>query len=243
MDKVYGIIVLLFLMTLNAKAQNDKWMVYPSVGFEMGGTIPIPLSDIPDDSKISPHITLSFGGGIEYVVTNRIHFAVEANYHQLGFSAKANVISQSFYFDNHLDVLYFSGNTDTRVKLRFLEFPFMLHYKTGKAGALSVGFFYSLILDGTFDTRGNNGVLSNDKNITDNAQLPGPANTRYNFNDFLENWDLGLQLGYRHRIQKHFVVWGNIKAGFNSIFEDSFDNIDYEMYQVRLNLGTSFYVF
>jgi hypothetical protein len=242
MKKTVLLMVCMLILSTGVRSQ-DKWLFYPLLGVEMGATIPFPFSDIPEGSKFSPRVSLVFGGGAEYKLNEKWHVGLELSYHQLGFSAKADVRSQSFYFDNHQDVLYFSGATDTRIELRMMELPIMARYKISKKSSFMIGIVYCFILDGTFDTRGSNGVLSDDKNITDNAALPGPANTRYNFDDFIENWDFGVQLGYRHCLNEKVFLWSNLKAGFNSIFKDDFDNIDYEMYQVRINLGASVFLF
>ncbi len=236
-------LLLLLLLPLTSKAQNSKWLVYPSLGLETGGAVPIPLSAIPDGSKLSPRLNLSFGVGVEHQYAGNWNVGFELSYHQLGFEAIADVWSQPFYTDNHQDVLYFSGHTKTNAEFRMLELPVIAIYKFGRTSSGLIGMYYSRILDGTFHTKGSKGVLSDDKSITDNAQLPGPASTNFSFDDYLDSWDIGMLLGYRHSLSHRLFLWGNLKVGFNSIFKNSFNNVDYEMYQVRLNVGTSVYLF
>jgi hypothetical protein len=240
--KRIALLTLLFLPTL-LKAQDSKWLVYPSLGVDMGGAIPFPFSDIPKGSKGTPKLNPSLGLGIEYQLTTKWSIGLDISYHQLEFSANADVRSQPFYFDNHQDILYFSGHTKTDVELRFLEFPVTAIYNINPRWSLIIGTYYSRVLEGTFNTKGTNGVLSNDKTITDAAQLPGTANTSYSFNDELDNWDAGVLIGYRYNIFNRVYFWSNFNVGFNSIFTREFDNIDYEMYQLRLNAGVSFSFF
>jgi hypothetical protein len=84
-----------------------------------------------------------------------------------------------------------------------------------------------------------NGVLSDDKAITDQATLPGVANTRYNFNDYIDVWDAGLLIGFQYQIKQRILLWSRLRVGFKSIFVKEFTNIDYEMYQVGINVGVS----
>lgn len=240
MKRIILLIVICFPLLLTA--QNRKWWIYPSLGFDLGGTIPFPLSDIPDGAKASPKFNLCFGLGFEYPVTGKWDFVMEAGYHKLAFSGRADVRSQSFYFDNQ-NILYFTGHTSTDVEISFLEFPVMAIYKLNNRASVLLGGYYSRILNGSFNTKGTDGVLSPDKNITDAAQMPGPANTVYDFNDYLDNWDTGLLIGYRHTVKHRIYVWSNIKVGLKSIFVREFYNIDYDMYQVRLNAGVSFTFF
>jgi hypothetical protein len=237
MKRVVLAIMLCFPLLLNA--QQNKWLVYPSLGVDMGGAIPFPLSDIPNGSKGTPKLNPSLGLGTEYHLTEKWSLGFEVCYHVLAFSAKANVRSQPFYFNNHLDVLYFSGHTNTDIELRFVDFPLMAVYTVNPRWSVIMGTYYSRILDGSFNTEGTDGVISDDKAITDAAQLPGIANTNYNFNEYIDAWDAGLLIGYRYNINHWLCFWSNFNVGFKSIFVKKFDNIHYEMYQLRLNVGVS----
>jgi hypothetical protein len=240
--KRIALLILLFLPFL-LKAQDSKWLLYPSLGIDMGGAIPFPFSDIPDGAKGTPKLNPSLGLGFEYRVATKWNLGFEVSYHLLAFSANADVISQPFYSDDHQNVLYFSGHAKTDVELRVLEFPVVAVYDLNHRWSLLMGVYYSRILEGSFKTEGTKGVLSDDKTITDSAQLPGVANTDYNFNDYLDKWDAGLLIGYRYNIINRVYFWSNLNVGFNSIFKSDFDNIDYEMYQVRLNVGVSISLF
>jgi hypothetical protein len=229
------------LLSAALQAQNQTLMFYPSLGVDMGATIPFPLSDIPEGASAAPKLNLSFGVGMEYGTPGRWNFDLGICYHTLEFAASADVRSQPFY--TFSDILYFSGHTVTDLKINLLEFPLSAIYKLGKKNALLLGTYYSRILHGTFTTQGTHGVLSDDKTITDAALLPGEVNTRYNFNDYIDKWDAGLHIGYRRNFIHNFNLYCSLKVGLKSIFVHEFYNIDYELYQVRLNLGITKYLF
>ncbi|MBN1789587.1 MAG: outer membrane beta-barrel protein [Bacteroidales bacterium] len=236
-------LLMALFLSLSLEAQNNKWRVYPSLGVDMGGATPFPFSDIPDGAKGTPKINPNLGFGFSHQLYNRWSLSLEVSYHLLAFSARADVRSQPFYFDNHLDILYFSGNTSTDVELRFLEFPVLAEYSLNARWSLALGAYYSRILEGSFRTSGTNGVLSDDKSITDTAPLPGVANTSYNFNNYLDAWDGGLLLGFWYGIHQKLHFWSRLQVGFKSIFVPEFENIDYEMYQVRFSTGVSIALF
>jgi len=218
-------------------------MVYPSLGIDMGGALPYTFSEIPERAKGTPRLSPNICLGYAHTIHERWYMQIDANYRVLGFTAWADVRSQPFYFDNQIDVIYFSGETKTDVELRFVEFPLLFNYQAGKNWGLLFGPYYSRILDGTFDTEGKNGVISPDKDITDNAQLPGIANTRYNFNDELDNYDVGVFIGYLHNTDGRFGFRGRLYLGFKSIFKKEFENIEYELYQIRLDAGVTYTLF
>ena len=232
-------LLLLILFPVLLQAQNLKWQVYPLLGVDIGGSIPFPFSDIPKGAKFTPKPNPNIGLGVEYRLSEKWSLGLEASYHVLSFSAKADVRSQPFYFDNGINVLYFSGETSTDVRLRFLEFPLIAVYTINPKWSVTPGVYYSRILDGSFKTKGTNGVLSDDKSITDSAPLPGIVSTSYNFNEFIDKWDAGLLVGVKYKTNRDINIWCRLQVGFKSIFVKEFDNIDYEMYQLRFNAGVS----
>jgi len=242
MKKTFALFLFIaFIFTVNA--QERKFNFYPNIAVDLGGAIPFPLSDIPDGAGGTPKPYPSLGIGSEYNLNEKWQLAFEVNYHLIAFSATAEVISQAFY-NNDGSVLYFSGYTETDVELRMVEFPLIAFYKLKGGQRVLFGAYYSRILKGSrFETKGINGVSSPDKSITDNAVLPGLFDYPYNFNDDIDKYDYGVLIGYRYNLNHRLYLWARLNVGFKSIFVEEFNNIDYEMYQVRINLGVSYKLF
>jgi hypothetical protein len=238
------IFILIFILsTLNCYSQERKFNFYPNLAVDLGGAIPFPLSDIPDGAGGTPKPYPSMGLGAEYNLNDKWQIALELNYHLIAFSADADVVSQAFYYDDGTP-MYYTGKTETDVELRMVEFPFLAFYKLKEGRRFLFGMYYSRILEGRFETKGINGIYSPDKNITDNATLPGPEVTiPYDFNENIDSFDYGILIGYSYDINHRFYLWSRLNIGFKSIFEEEFENIDYEMYQVRINLGVSYKLF
>ncbi len=237
------LIALVTLFNSSVFAQNKAFNFYPNVAIDMGGAIPFPLSDIPDDASWSPKLYPSIGIGSEYVINKKWQLAFEINYHLIAFTADADVVSQAFYW-NSGSAQYYTGYTKTDVELQIIEFPLIAFYQLKRERRFLFGVYYSRIIGGHFQTEGINGIYSPDKNITDNASLPGPEYTvEYNFNDHLDQFDYGVLVGYRFSVNQKLYLWARLNVGFKSIFEKEFSNIDYEMYQIRLNLGVSYNLF
>ncbi|HAN19439.1 MAG: hypothetical protein A2X13_02075 [Bacteroidetes bacterium GWC2_33_15] len=237
-----NLILLLFLLNINCYSQERKLSVYPALGIDLGGATPFPFSDIPDGAGGTPEPYPFLGLGAEYPVSGNWKIAAEVNYRVISFTADADVISQPYYPGDG-SKLYFSGETYTDVELRMVEFPLVGIYQLRDSRAVLFGIYYSIILEGTFNTDASDGVINADKSITDNAILPGSADANYDFSEFLDNYDYGILLGYRYKLSDKMNLYGRIQVGFKSIFKPDFDNIDYEMYQVRLNIGASYRIF
>jgi Outer membrane protein beta-barrel domain len=237
------LILLITIFSLSAFSQERKFNFYPNLAVDLGGAIPFPLSDIPNGAGGTPKPYPSLGIGSEYTLNNKWQFALEVNYHLIAFSATADVVSQAFYFEDG-SAQYYTGYTETDVELRMVEFPFIALYGDKEGRKLLFGAYYSRILEGRFETRGINGIYSPDKSITDNATLPGPEITvPYNFNDDIDKYDYGVLVGYRYDLSNRLHLWARLNVGFKSIFVSDFANIDYDMYQVRINLGVSYKLF
>jgi len=240
------VIVLLIFFVLSGFSQHFDWTIYPSLGIDMGGAVPFPFSNIPEGSGGTPKLNPTLGIGGEYKLKDKWFLAIEVNYHILEFSAKATVRSQEFYFTNILgerDVQYFTGYTKSDIEIRQVEFPLIATFRSNKNWAIPFGIYYSRILESKFYTEGKDGWSSDDKNITDNAQLPGTFAAESDFSDDLDSYDYGVLFGYRYNLNHRLYFWGRFHVGFKSIFKKEFDNIDYEMYQVRVSIGASYNLF
>lgn len=236
-------LALILFFTVKSYGQEHKWMVFPSLGIDMGGAIPMPLSNIPDGTKGTPKLTPNIGLGGQYVLADKWSLSLEVNYHTLSFTANADVISQAYWSDDRSYVQYFSGETHTDVELRFVEFPLTALYHSGEYWSLVFGAYYSRILEGTFHTQGKNGVSSIFKEITDNPNLPGPLDVEMDYSEELADYDAGILVGYQYKISSRLLFWGRMHFGLKSIFVPEFDNLGYDMYQLRLSTGLSYALF
>lgn len=235
------IFILIFCLTVTLlKAQEAKWQFASTLGIDMGGVIPLPLSEVPDDAEATPKLKPTLGVAFQRNFNERWSLGTELNYHTLAIDASVNAVSQAFWSDDRSYATYFSGEAYSSTELQFIEIPLKAYYHFNKRWSLVFGAYYSIILKGKLETEGRNGWISADKADTDNAPLPGTQNTSFNFNDKLDNYDIGTLLGYQFKIGERINLWGQFNVGFKSIFIPEFNNIDYEMYQFRFSTGVSF---
>ena len=236
----YILIIILCIFFTNLKAQEVKWQLAPSLGIDMGGVIPIPLSSAPKGAKASPKLKLGLGIGFLRNINQRWNLGAELNYHVLSIEATVDVISQAFWSDDRSYATYFTGEAYSLTELQFIEIPLTAYYKFNERWSLVFGTYYSIILKGKLETEARNGWISVNKEDTDTAPLPGTQNTFFTFNDELDNYDIGALLGYQFKISDRVNLWGRFNVGFKSIFKPEFQNIDYDMYQFRISTGVSF---
>lgn len=233
--------LLIFICSTIVFSQERKFNFYSNLSVDLGGTIPYPISDIPEGAEGTPRIGPSLGFGSEYDLNNSWQFALESNYHIIAYTATTNVVSQSF--TNGAAQLYFTGHTETDIELRMISFPLLAFYKFKKGHRILLGAYYSTMLEAKFETEGTDGISSDDKSITDNAIMPGTIDESYSFSENIDSYDFGVLIGYSYSLGQRMYIWTKINAGFKSIFKKEFDSIDYDLYQVRINLGVSFKLF
>jgi hypothetical protein len=224
------------------EAQEPRWLFAPSLGIDMGGAIPVPFSAMPEDAKGTPRLMPTLGVGAQYRLSGKWRLGAEMNYHILGIDGYVNVVSQAFWSDDRSYATYFTGEAYSSTELRFIEFPLNVYYHLNDNWSIVFGGYYSVILKARMETEGKNGWLSTNKEDTDTAPLPGTQNTFYAFNDDLDNYDLGGLLGFQYKISQKMIFWGRFNLGFKSIFRPEFNNIDYDMYQMRFSTGVSFVI-
>jgi len=239
MTKYIFTLIFFFVITI-IKAQNGIWELLPSVGIDIGGTIPVPLSEMPKDADASLKIRPTVGLGVQRNLGERWSLGVEANYHIIAIDAFVNVVSQAFWADDRSYATYFSGEAYSSTELQFVEIPITAYYHFNDRWSLVFGGYFSIITKGKLETEGKNGWISADKNDTDTAPLPGTQNTSFDFNEDLSKYDVGALLGYEFKIGKRINLWGEFGVGLKSIFKPDFNNIDYDMYQFRFGTGVSF---
>lgn len=239
MNKYLFVIIFTCVFT-SVLAQENKWEFTSLLGIDMGGAIPLPLSEVPDDAKGTPKLKPNLGIGFQYNFNARWSLGTELSYHNLSVDAVVNVVSQAFWSDDRSYATYFSGEAYSSTELQFIEIPLKIYYNFNDRWSLIVGAYYSIVLDGKLETEGRNGWISADKKDTDSAPLPGTQNTSFDFNDKLDNYDAGVLLGYQWEVGERVKLWGRFNVGFKSIFVPDFNNIDYEMYPFRFSTGVSF---
>jgi len=238
MNKFFLLLIFGFCVS-TLSAQDPKWQFAPSLGLDVGGAIPIPLSEMPDDAKADTKFRPTLGLALQRNLSERWSLGAEVNYHILAVDAEVTVISQAFWSDDRSYATYFSGEAYSSTELQFVEIPLVAHFHFNDRWSLVFGGYSSIILKGKLETEGRNGWISADKEDTDNAPLPGTQNTSFNFNDELDNYDVGALIGYNWKFGERFNLWGRFNVGFKSIFKPDFNNIDYEMYQFRFSTGIS----
>ena len=174
---------------------------------------------------------------MQRILNERWNVGLEASYHTIAIDGSVNVVSQAFWSDDRSYATYFTGEAYTDTELKFIELPLKAYHKFNERWSMLFGAYYSIILDAKLETEGKNGWLSTDKEDTDNAPLPGIQDTKYSFNDDLDNYDFGGLIGMQYKMGQRFMLWGRFNLGFKSIFKPEFQRVDPQCLGEPIHMG------
>ena len=71
-----------------------------SVGTDLGGAVPVPLSNVPGIVHAYPDVNLSLGAGVNFPIDNNWKLSAEVTYNKISLDAKARVENQRFQDDD-----------------------------------------------------------------------------------------------------------------------------------------------
>ncbi|MDR2026779.1 MAG: PorT family protein, partial [Prevotellaceae bacterium] len=136
---------ILMSATVLAQEEKDSAYIYQgnlglSVGTDIGGAVPFPVSNIPGTINAYPQINPALGASISFSLVKGWGVGVEINYKTVAMRADARVSNQRFNMDNA--TMYFTGTTKTEMKFIILEVPVYAKYRFDNRNFAFAGAYY-----------------------------------------------------------------------------------------------------
>jgi hypothetical protein len=230
-----SILILGTLSSATAFAQNDKDSAYVyqgnlglSIGTDIGGAIPFPVSNIPGTINAYPHISPALGASISFSLIKGWGLGVEVNYKTVAMKADARVNNQRFNMDNA--TMFFSGTTKTEMKFIMLEVPVYAKYRFSNRNFAFAGLYYSYVFSSTFIANPLKGYSGSTPDVAETTDV---ANITMDFSQSMDTWDMGALAGYERAIFDRFKLALRISVGFKDVFKPSSNYFDYKMLHMR----------
>lgn len=210
-----------------------------SIGTDIGGAIPFPVSNIPGTINAYPQINPNIGAKMSFYLIKGWGLGVEVNYKTIGMKADAKVNNQKFNMNG--TSMYFTGTTKTEMKFTMLEVPLYAKYQFKKAkDFVYVGIYYSHIFSGSFVADPQKGYVGGEPNI---AEITDVSSVTMDFSPYTDSWDLGALVGYERKILDRLNLSIRFSMGFKDIFKPSSDYFDYSMLHMRGSITVSYDLF
>ena len=222
-----------------------RWYFGIHTGIDIGGAVPYPLSSMGEDNKVSaaPNLFPELGISGTLKLGRRWSVGVEATYKRFGIDARARVNGQGMLVDKVNDMTgeiigvrqEFSGMADMDMNFAMLEVPVYVGYRF-KTNRLLFGLYYGRVFNSHFSTKPLNGLLQDSDG---NYQLI-PEGESFVFDARLDNWDIGMMLGYEWKVIERVNLSARFSMGFKDIFERDKRCLDYKMLHMRGSLILSY---
>jgi hypothetical protein len=230
-----GILLIGILLSVTVFAQNanDSAYIYQgnigvSIGTDIGGAVPVPISNIPGTINAYPHINPALGANISFLLIKGWGLGVEVNYKTVAMKADARVSNQRFNMDNA--TMYFTGTTTTEMKFIMLEVPLYAKYRFSNRNFVFAGLYYSHIFSATFVADPVKGYSGSQPDVAETTDV---SNISMDFSPYMNSWDWGMVAGYERAVFDRLKLALRFSMGFKDIFKSSNNYFDYSMLHMR----------
>lgn len=216
------------------------WEFEVRAGFNLGGVSPIPLpAEIRSIDRFSP----KFNGQLELVAINwmqeHIGLSMGLRFEQLGMKSEAQVKNYQMELAENGMVTKgtWTGHVESNFSGSYLTLPIQMLYRFNSAVQFSGGLFLSYMFDGDFSGFVYDGYFRRGSSTGEKIQFGKDPKTPYSFKDHLAPFVVGMQLGGCAQVYRGFLVFVDLKYGFNSIFKSGFTAMPGAMHTLYLGAG------
>jgi hypothetical protein len=199
-----------------------------SLGSDIGGAIPFPVSKIPGTVNAYPQVNTALGISISSPFARKWGVGMEVTYKTVAMKADARVNSQRFNMDNA--TMFFTGTATTEMKFTMLEIPLYAGYRINNRNTILAGLYGSIIFSGTFIADPLKGYSGQEPNVAETTDM---SDITMDFSQYLSGWDMGATVGYMHAIFDRLKLALRLSMGFKDIFKSSNSYFDYSMLHIR----------
>lgn len=225
------------------KLRKKGWEFELRAGVNIGGISPLPFpQEIREISKYNP----KFNGQIGLVATNWLqkHWGVSLglSFEQKGMESIASV--KNYHIEIAQQGNKFVGNWTGEVRTAFaasyLSLPIQLVYRFNPRFRINGGIYFSYLFDGDFSGDIFNGYIRQGSSTGEKIEFGKETRTPYSFKDSLTSMEVGIKIGGSAKVYRQFLLFADMKCGFNNIFKGSFNAFPFKMYPVYLGTGFSY---
>ncbi|MBB6328247.1 hypothetical protein FHS59_003890 [Algoriphagus iocasae] len=247
MKKNILILIVIFLtLHKSVVAQEDSKSnmdVYIHVGYNLGGLAPVSFPNtIREIKSYSPGFSPVIGLESSYKLKGGwgIGSGIGLDWKGMKVTDRVQYFHTIITMDGSSLEGDFTGTNTTNVKNMYLSIPLYASYTTENRWRFKGGMYFAWLLDGSFTGSVSDGYLRKGNSLGEKVEVDYAA---FDFSDELNNFDLGISVGAEKYLFGNFGVAGNLKWGLIPGFPESFTGIDFNMYNIYLDLGITYKIF
>ena len=232
----------LFAVTTAQAATGDSLQLKARVGYNIGGTTPIPLPETIR-SIDSYSLTPSFMVGVDAQLPLNRQWGLMAGLRLENKSMKGDVTTKAYFMevvkgDQRMAGL-FTGHVEQEVKQWMLTVPVQATLKLSEKVMLKGGPYVSFLLDKEFSGIASDGHLRKDtptgaKILMGNREGEWAV---YDFSDDMRSVQFGIGVGADWQIHKNIGLSADLNWGLTGIFPGDFKTVEQALYPVYGTIG------
>ena len=252
--KIYILCAMFCLIAMHASADTEnsadttvlkrRISLGVQIGTDIGGAIPVPLSNIPDKFNPYPQLSISLGARITIPLKDRKWaLGTEITYKKIGLDADARVENQKFEGTDQgvKKIQYYSGTAKMHMSFTMLEIPVYAKYAFTSGGShrLVFGAFGAYYINNDFNVTATKGYVGNEPDQFENSVMP-ESPIHMDFGSSLGSWDAGVLVGYEKNMFSRLNLGIRVMMGFKDIFTNDNKYFDYKMLNMRGTITVSY---
>ena len=240
--------MLTFGMVSTVKAVTlDSLQLKARVGYNIGGTTPIPLPETIR-SIDSYSLTPSFMVGFEAMLPLCQKWGIMSGLHFENKGMKASVTTKAYYMevvkgDQRLEGL-FTGHVEQKIKQWMLTIPVQATLQVSRKVMLKGGPYLSILLSKEFSGIASDGYLRQG-DPTGIKILMGDKEgewATYEFDDDMRSVQFGIGVGADWQVYKGLGVSADLNWGLTGVFPGDFKAVEQTLFPIYGTIGV-FYKF
>ena len=243
------LIAIFTILSLGASAQGWRDIhLGIHTGLDLGAAVPWPINKAiggGDKMNATPHITPALGLSVEYQFLPRWSLVAEATYKTVALDASIITLRNGQKFQDDGFGVTFYGRAKMSMSFSMLEVPLYFKFKINDNNRVFLGGYYAYVADSKFVATAMDGRLEKDDQqggTTVDIIKPDSPFVQ-DFDDNLDNWDTGFQVGYERKVWKKLTLSGRVSVGFKDIFKPNENYLDYSMWNMRGTLTLAYRIF
>jgi len=241
----YTIFIIAASVFTGSRAQAgtlDSLQVKARVGYNIGGTTPIPLPETIRSIE-SYNLTPSFMVGFDAILPLTQQWGITASLRFENKGMKATVTTKAYFMevvkgDQKMAGL-FTGHVEQEVKQWMLTVPVMATLKLSNKVMLKGGPYVSFLLNKGFSGIASDGYLRKDS-PTGAKILMGNREgewATYDFDDDMRSVQFGIGIGVDWQLHKRIGLMADLNWGLTGIFPGDFKTVEQTLYPVYGTIG------
>lgn len=211
------------------------------LGYNIGGLAPLSFPNtIRKINSYSPGFSPGFGYELNYRFHKKWGVGIGIRVDRKSMSVKDSV--QYFHtlvsMDNAAIEGDFSGTNTTHVKNVYIAVPIQATFSPDKLWKLKLGFYFAHLIRPSFYGSVSDGYLRKGNSLGEKIIIDHAS---FSFNDNQRTFDFGLSAGAERFVYKKFAIKADLQWGLQPVFQDSFNGISFNMYNIFGTLGIAYH--